>query len=122
MTVRQLEGEQTLMRIFVGESDRHGHQPLYLALVETLRRHGLAGATVLRGVAGFGASSVVHTTGILRLSADLPIVVEVVDAQERLERVLPALDAMMGGGLVTMERVRVIRYAGGTTAGRPPAG
>ncbi len=111
--MRKLDGEQTLMRIFIGESDRHAHQPLYLALLETLRRSGLAGATVLRGVAGFGASSVVHATSLLRLSADLPMVIEVVDSPERLERVLPELDAMMGGGLVTMERVRVIRYEQG---------
>jgi PII-like signaling protein len=120
--MRTLEGEQTLMRIFIGESDRHAHRPLYLALLETLRRHGLAGATVLRGVAGFGASSVVHTASILRLSADLPIVVEVVDSEERLARVLPELDAMMGGGLVTMERVRVIRYEHGAARGGPGAG
>lgn len=111
--MRKLEGEQVLMRIFLGESDRHAHQPLHAALLELLRRHGLAGATVLRGVAGFGASSVVHTASIVRLSADLPIVIEVVDAQERLDQVLPAIDAMMGGGLITLEKVRVIRYTKG---------
>jgi hypothetical protein len=113
MSMRALDGEQTLMRIFIGESDRHAHRPLYMALLELLRGRGLAGATVLRGVAGFGAASVVHTASILRLSADLPIVIEVVDAQERLDRILPEIDAMMSGGLVTMERVRVIRYAPG---------
>ncbi len=109
--MRQLEGEQVLMRIFIGESDQHDHRPLHAALVEAFRRAGLAGATVFRGVAGFGASSVLHTASILRLSADLPIVIEVVDTQEHLDRVLPEIDRMMGGGLVTMERVRVIRYA-----------
>jgi PII-like signaling protein len=109
--MRKLDGEQVLMRIFIGESDRHDHQPLYVALVEAFRRAGLAGATVFRGVAGFGASSVVHTASILRLSADLPVVIEVVDTQEHLDRVLPEIDAMIGGGLVTMEKVRVIRYA-----------
>ncbi len=109
--MRALEGEQTLMRIFIGESDRHEHRPLYLALLELFRQHGLAGATVLRGVAGFGADSVVHTANILRLSSDLPIVVEVVDSQDRLDRVLAEIDRMMSAGLVTMERARVIRYA-----------
>jgi hypothetical protein len=109
--MRKLDGEQVLMRIFIGESDRWEHRPLSMALIEMLRRHGLAGATVLRGVAGFGANSVVHTASILRLSADLPLVIEVVDSQERLDAVLPEIDRMMGGGLVTMEKVRVIRYA-----------
>ena len=118
--MRKIEGEQTLMRIFIGESDRWEHQPLAMALVELLRRHGLAGATVLRGVAGFGANSVVHTATILRLSADLPLVIEVVDAPERLEGVLPEIERMMGGGLVTLERVRVIRYEQ-TPLGAPPS-
>jgi uncharacterized protein len=109
--MRKLEGEQVLMRIFLGESDRWEHRPLYLALVELFRRNGLAGATVLKGVAGFGARSLVHTQSLLRLSADLPLVIEVVDSQEHLDAVLPAIDAMMGGGLVTLEKVRVIRYA-----------
>jgi PII-like signaling protein len=108
--VRKLEGEQVLMRIFIGESDQWEHRPLYMALIELFRRHGLAGATVLRGVAGFGARSVVHTQSLLRLSADLPLVIEVVDSQEHLDKVLPPIDAMMGGGLITMEKVRVIRY------------
>jgi PII-like signaling protein len=103
-------GEKVLMRIFVGESDRHGHRPLYEALVELFRREGLAGATVLRGVSGFGAHSVFHTAKILRLSADLPMIVEVVDAQEKIDAVLPRVEEMMDGGLITMENVRVIRY------------
>ena len=108
--MRKLEGEQVLMRIFLGESDQWERRPLYLALIELLRRSGLAGATVLRGVAGFGANSIVHTASILRLSVDLPLVIEVVDSQEHLDRVLPDIDRMMGGGLVTLEKVRVIRY------------
>jgi PII-like signaling protein len=108
--MRKLEGEQVLMRIFMGESDQWERRPLYIALVELFRRQGLAGATVLKGVAGFGANSIVHTASILRLSVDLPLVIEVVDTQERLDKVLPQIDQMMGGGLVTMEKVRVIRY------------
>jgi PII-like signaling protein len=108
--VRKLEGEQVLMRIFIGEADQWARQPLYLALIELFRRNGLAGATVLKGVAGFGARSIVHTASILRLSADLPLVIEVVDSQEHLDRVLPEIDRMMDGGLITMEKVRVIRY------------
>ncbi len=113
-----LRGERTLMRIFIGESDRHGGRPLYEALVELLRQRGCAGATVLRGIAGFGSSSVVHTEHILRLSLDLPIVVEVVDTEERLNALLPELDAMMEGGLVTMERANVIVYRPGKAAGQ----
>ena len=108
--MRRLEGEQVLMRIFIGESDRWEHRPLHQALVELLRREGLAGATVLKGVAGFGAASVVHTSRLLELSSDLPLVIEVVDAPERLESILPRIEAMMSGGLVTMEKVRVIHY------------
>jgi uncharacterized protein len=108
--MRKLEGEQVLMRIFIGESDQWERRPLYILLLELFRRKGLAGATVLKGVAGFGARSLLHTASILRLSADLPLVIEVVDSQEHLTEVLPEIDAMMGGGLVTMETIRVIRY------------
>jgi len=108
--MRSLEGEQVLMRIFIGESDKWEHRPLHAALIELFRRSGLAGATVLKGVAGFGAGSVVHTASLLRLSADLPLVIEVVDSQERLDKVLPQIDLMMSGGLITMEKVRVIKY------------
>jgi hypothetical protein len=108
--MRKLDGEQVLMRIFIGESDRWEHRPLYAALLELFRREGLAGATVIRAIAGFGPDSVVHTANILRLSADLPLVVEVVDSQEHLDRVLPHVDRMMRGGLVTMEKVRVLKY------------
>jgi len=108
--MRKLDGEQVLMRIFFGESDRWEHKPLHAALLDLFRSRGLAGATVLRGVASFGADSVVHTANILRLSADLPLVIEVIDSQEHLDAVLPEVDRMMGGGLITMEKVRVLRY------------
>ena len=105
-----LAGERTLMRIFIGESDKVHGRPLYEALLLTLRERGLAGATVLRGVAGFGASSHIHTDKVLRLSLDLPMIIEVVETEERIQAVLPALDEMIGGGLITLERVRVILY------------
>jgi hypothetical protein len=111
----RFEGERTLMRIFIGESDRaldgsHKGKPLYEALLHLFRERGFAGATVLRGVAGFGASAKVHTDRILRLSLDLPIIVEVVDSEERIREVLPELDGMIGGGLITLERAHVILY------------
>jgi len=109
--MRKIDGEQVLMRLFVGESDRAGHRSLHGALLELLRARGLAGATVLKGVAGFGANSVIHTANILRLSEDLPLVIEVVDTEEHLEAVLPEVDSLMQGGLITMEKVRVRRYA-----------
>ena len=99
-----------LLRIFIGESDAHDGRPLYQAIVEALRVEGLAGATVLRGIEGFGKSSTLHAAHILRLSEDLPIVIECVDTADRIEAVLPALDAMIGDGLVTMERVDVRVY------------
>jgi PII-like signaling protein len=108
--MRKIEGEQVLMRIFIGESDKWNHRPLYSALLELFRSKGLAGATVLRGVAGFGPSSILHTAGIFKLSADLPLVIEVVDSQQHLDAVLPEVDRMMGGGLITMEKVQVLRY------------
>jgi uncharacterized protein len=110
--MRKIEGEQVLMRIFIGESDKWERRPLYAALVELFRAKGLAGATVLRGVAGFGPHSILHTAGILKLSADLPMILEVVDSQEHLEAVLPEVDRMMSGGLITMEKVQVRRYEG----------
>jgi len=108
--MRVLDGEATLMRIFLGESDRHNGRATYVVLLELLRTEGLAGATVLRGIAGFGAKSVVHRADLLRLSSDLPIVVEAVDDADKIEAVLPKLDAMLGDGLVTLEKVRVVRY------------
>lgn len=110
--MRVLDGEQTLVRIFVGEGDQWHHQPLASALVERLRAEGFAGATVLRGVSGFGANSVIHTTNLVDLSADLPLLIEVVEDAEHVERLVAILDEMIAGGaLVTMEKVRVLRYA-----------
>lgn len=106
----RFKGERTLMRIFIGESDKHRGKPLYASLLEHMRQKGLAGATVLRGVAGFGASSVVHTDKVLRLSLDLPLIIEVVETEEAIQAILPDLDAMIGGGLITLERARVILY------------
>jgi PII-like signaling protein len=102
--------EATLLRIFLGESDRWKHQPLYEAIVLKAREMHLAGATVLRGPMGFGKSSRLHTAKILRLSMDLPVVIEIVDAEEKIQSFLPVLDEMMKGGLVTLENVRVIHY------------
>jgi PII-like signaling protein len=107
------ETEGLLVRIFVGESDTWHGKPLYEAIVLRVREEGIAGATVLRGIEGFGASSRLHTSRILRLSADLPIVVEIVDTAERIEAVLPLLDEMIADGLITLEKVRVIAYRAG---------
>ncbi|HEX9280086.1 MAG TPA: DUF190 domain-containing protein [Gemmatimonadales bacterium] len=106
----RFKGERTLMRIFIGESDKYQGRPLYEVLLERLRAKGLAGATVLRGIAGFGASSKVHTEKVLRLSLDLPLIIEVVETEETIQSVLPDLDQMIGGGLITLERARVIMY------------
>ena len=99
-----------LLRIFIGESDRWRHQPLYEAIVLKARELHLAGATVLRGPMGFGKSSRLHTAKILRLSMDLPLVIELVDSEEKIQAFLPVLDEMMKGGLVTLEKVRVVHY------------
>ena len=107
----KLSGELVLMRIFIGESDKFGHIPLYEALVELMRIKGFAGATVLRGVAGFGAHSVYHTDKLLRLSQDLPIIVEVVESQEKIDALMPKIDEMMNGGMITLEKATVIRYS-----------
>jgi len=114
--VRKLEGDRVLVRIFIGEGDKWHHQPLHVALLERLRREGFAGATVYRAVAGFGAHSVVHTAQILRLSEDLPVVIEVVDTDEEVERLEPILDEMVAEGLVTMEKVYVVKYAARATS------
>ena len=106
----QIPEDAVLLRIFVGESDRHGHQPLYEAIVLKAREMRMAGATVLRGPMGFGKSSHLHTAKILRLSMDLPIVIEIVDSEEKVNAFLPVLDDMMGGGLVTIEKAKVIRH------------
>ncbi len=117
--MRVLDGEQLLVRIFIGDSDKWHHQPLHAALLERLRREGFAGATVLRGIAGFGAASVIHTASLVDLSGDLPVLIEVVDDQPHIDKLIPILDEMIGGGaLVTIEKVRVLRYAAG--AARTP--
>jgi len=99
-----------LLRVFIGESDKFGSQPLYEAIVRKARELHLAGATVLRGPMGFGAKSRLHTAKILRLSEDLPIVIEIVDSREKLDELLPFIDEMMQDGLVTLERVEVLKY------------
>ena len=109
----KLEGEGKLLRIFVGESDRWEGLPLFEAIVRKVREAGGAGATVLRGIEGFGAHSRIHTARILRLSEDLPIVIEVVDTAEKVDALLPVLDAMIEDGLVTIETVRILRYRPG---------
>jgi PII-like signaling protein len=106
----RLEGEQTLMRIIVGENDRWKNQALYEALVELFRVEGFAGATVLKGAMGFGAHSITHTDKLLRLSTELPVVIEVVDKQEKIDAILPRLDEMIQGGMITLERAHVICY------------
>src|SRR5688572_5721413 len=112
--MRVLDGDQFLVRIFLGESDQFHRTPLPRALLERLRREGFAGATVIHGVAGFGASSVIHTTSLVELSSDLPVLIEVIEDETHVERLLPILDEMVtGGALVTVERVRVVKYAAG---------
>lgn len=106
----RIEGEGKLLRIFVGESDTWHGKPLYQAIVERVRVEGLAGATVIRGIEGFGADSRIHTSRILRLSEDLPVVIEIVDTEERIASILPLLDEMVSEGLVTLERVEIIAY------------
>lgn len=111
--MRILDGEQILVRVFIGESDRWKHQPLAQALVERLRKGGYAGATVIHGVAGFGANSVLHTSHILRLSQDLPVIIEIVESEDRIEELTAILNEMIGEGMVTLEKVRVLKYASG---------
>src|SRR5437868_14539626 len=113
----QIPQEAVLLRIFVGERDRFEHKPLYEAIVLKARELHLAGATVLRGPMGFGKSSRLHTAKILRLSMDLPLVIEIVDSEKKIQSFLPVLDKMMGGGLLTMEKVNVIDYRGQQPAG-----
>jgi hypothetical protein len=115
-----LPQDAVLLRIFIGESDRWHHQPLYEAIVLKAREMHLAGATVLRGAMGFGKSSRLHTMKILRLSLDLPLVIEIVDSEENINAFLPALDEMMQGGLVTLEKARVIDYRAGPDAESAP--
>jgi PII-like signaling protein len=117
--MRVLDGDQFLVRIFLGESDRWHHQPLARAILERLRKEGFAGATVIHGSAGFGAASVIHTASLVELSTDLPVLIEVVDDQAHVDLLLPILDQMVSGGaLVTVERVRVVKYAAGPPKSR----
>jgi PII-like signaling protein len=115
----KIAGEGKLLRIFVGESDRYRGRPLYEAIVLTARELGIAGATVWRGIEGYGAGSRIHTAKILRLSEDLPILIEIVDTEEKILAALPQLDAMMeaagGGGLITLEKAEIIKYTHGRT-------
>ena len=111
----ELPHDSVLLRIFIGESDRHEGRPLHEAIVLKARERHLAGATVLRGAMGFGKSSRLHTAKILRLSVDLPVVIEIVDSAEKVDAFLPELDPMMGGGMVTLEPVRVLHYRGGAS-------
>jgi PII-like signaling protein len=112
----QIPHEAVLLRIYIGESDRWEHRPLHEAIVLKARELHLAGATVLRGPMGYGKSSRLHTAKILRLSMDLPIIIEIVDSEEKINAFLPVLDPMMGGGLVTLERVKCLEYRGKTRA------
>lgn len=120
--MRGFEGERVLMRIHIGERDKYHGKPLYEAIVHLLRDRGYAGATVFRGVMGFGASSHIRTDRIELLSLDLPLVIECVETQERIDAILPELDTMMGGGLITLERVRVILYRPGERGDTPLEG
>jgi len=106
----RIEGEGKLLRLFIGEPDTWHGKPLYQAIVETVREEGLAGATVIRGIEGFGADSRLHTSRIVRLSEDLPVVIDIVDTPERIDRVVPILDEMVGEGMLTLERVQIVSY------------
>jgi uncharacterized protein len=116
----RLEGTGKLLRIFVGERDRHGVEPLYSAIVGEARRAGLAGATVFRGLEGYGGHSLIHKAGLFDISSDLPVLVEIVDVEEKVRAFLPVLDRLVREGLVTLESVEVIQYRHGTAkAGKP---
>src|SRR6056297_3550666 len=106
----KLPSESLLLRIFIGETDKYEGRPLYKAIVEKARQREMAGATVMRGILGFGANSRIHTSKILRLSEDLPLVIEILDCEERINAFLPELDVMISEGLVTLEKARVITY------------
>jgi PII-like signaling protein len=119
--MRVLDGEQLLVRIFVGEAEKWHHVPLHTALLERLRAEGFAGATLFRGIAGFGAGSEIHTAHIVDLSGDLPVLIEIVEDQAHVDALLPILDEMLtGGALVTIEKVRVLRYAPRSQSGPAP--
>jgi PII-like signaling protein len=117
----KLEGTGKLLRIFVGEHDRWKNQPLYIAIVEAARKGGIAGASVFKGVEGFGARSVVHAARVFDLSTDLPLLVEIVDSEEKIRAFLPALEEMVSEGLVTMENVEVVWYRAGRHKDRSDA-
>jgi PII-like signaling protein len=112
-----LPTDSLLVRVYIGESDRAEHRPLYEAIVLRARQAGLAGATVLRGAMGFGASSHLHTAKVLRLSIDLPLIIEIVDSEEKINAFLPQLQELVGGGMITLEKIRVVHYGHG--AGQP---
>ena len=112
----KIEGEARRVRVYIGESDHWHGKPLYTAIVERCRQEGLAGATVLRGIEGYGANSRIHTARILRLSEDLPIVVDIVDRSERIDALLPILDEMVTEGLITVENVHIVKYVASSPA------
>lgn len=114
----KIEGSGKLLRIFVGESDRWGYQPLYTAIVEAARKTGLGGATVFKGIEGYGGHSVVHAARVFDLSSDLPVLIEIVDTEERIRKFLPQLDEMVKEGMVTLETVEIIAYRAGVPKGR----
>lgn len=116
-----IDGPALQVRIYIGEADHESGRPLYQAIVERLRERGVAGATVTRGIEGFGANAHLHTTRLLRLSEDLPVVIEVVDEAERIQAVLPELDALVGDGLITIQSVEVVAYRGATAPSSQPA-
>ena len=116
-----IDGPALQLRIYIGEADHVSGKPLYQAIVERLRERGVAGATVTRGIEGFGASAHLHTTRLLRLSEDLPVVIEVVDEAERLRAILPELDALVGDGMITIQPVEVVAYRGTAAVPSPPA-
>ena len=108
--MRRIDGQALMVRIYIGDADHRDGMPLYQAIVAFLRERGMAGATVLRGIEGFGANAHLHTTRLLRLSEDLPIIIEVVDEEVRIRAILPELDAMVGDGLITLEKIEVLAY------------
>ena len=108
----RIEGQAKLLRIYIGETDRWHGQPLYMAILLKAREMGLAGGTVFRGIAGYGANSVIHTANILRLSEDLPVVIEIVDTDEKIQAFLPVLDEMVKEGLILLREVEVVKYVG----------
>lgn len=109
--MRGIEGEQVLLRLILSESRTHEHRPLFRKLLDLLREEGMAGTTVVRGIAGFGHDGRIHTIDLEVTASGLPVVIEVVDTPERVDQILPRLDALMEGGVITLERARVIRYA-----------